>query len=202
MEQWMFWVALAAFIIVNAAAIMLAGFFKSYGEKKGENLATHEDIEGLANQVRVMTKVTEDIKAQVSNEQREWNFKKDLLRKVTGQIAELQRQSIAVVRLTRSALNAVAERDRMKINEARADAVQNFNDGLAAFSTTKMLMDVMFSREVNEQAGKTMEVLESMAVLKRGMNEHQVREHSDEVNKTMERLIELLRKEMVSIQSG
>jgi hypothetical protein len=44
--QWILWP------LSVLAALFVGGFLKSYFSKKGENLATHEDIQKLVDQVR------------------------------------------------------------------------------------------------------------------------------------------------------
>jgi hypothetical protein len=58
-------------------------YFSEYLKKKGENLATHEDINKLVDQVRAVTQATKEIEAKISDEvwnrQRLWEMKRDLL---------------------------------------------------------------------------------------------------------------------------
>jgi hypothetical protein len=44
------------------------GFMAAYLKKKGENLATHEDITKLVDQVRAVTTATKEIEAKISTE--------------------------------------------------------------------------------------------------------------------------------------
>jgi hypothetical protein len=61
-----------------------------YLKKKGENLATHEDIGKLIDQVRAVTITTKEIEASISdrswNRQKHWEMKRgsNLLRPVDG----------------------------------------------------------------------------------------------------------------------
>ena len=61
----------------------VGAYFASYLAKKGENLATHEDINKLVDQVRAVTQTTKEIEAKISddvwNRQRKWEIKRDLL---------------------------------------------------------------------------------------------------------------------------
>jgi hypothetical protein len=43
-------------------------YLSGYLKKKGENLATHEDVERLLHQVSAVTKTTKEIEARISNE--------------------------------------------------------------------------------------------------------------------------------------
>lgn len=74
--------------LIVGALIFLVGFFchsflPSYMKKKGENLATKEDIKDLAAQTALLTQTAKDIEAQISdkvwNKQRQWEMKRDAL---------------------------------------------------------------------------------------------------------------------------
>jgi hypothetical protein len=56
-------------------------YLASYLKKKGENLATHEDIQKLVEQVKATTEATKAIEARIDNQvwkgQREWEMKRD-----------------------------------------------------------------------------------------------------------------------------
>lgn len=68
-------------------ALFIGGYLKSYFSKKGENLATKEDIEKL-------TRVQEEIKAELSertwSKQRHWDLKRDTALEVMRVFGELQ----------------------------------------------------------------------------------------------------------------
>lgn len=68
--------------------------FRRIPKKKGENLATHEDIEKLKDQVRVVTTTTKEIEAKISNEvwdrQKRWELKRDVLFEVAKSLAEVE----------------------------------------------------------------------------------------------------------------
>jgi hypothetical protein len=70
------------------------GFFGSYLKMKGENLATHEDINKLVDQVSAVTTATKNIEATISSEvwdkQKRWELKRDTLFEVTKRIAAVK----------------------------------------------------------------------------------------------------------------
>jgi hypothetical protein len=80
--------ALIPFISAGAGA-----YFGGYLKKKGENLATHEDIEKLVDQVRAVTLATKEIEAKVSSDiwsqQKRWELKRETLFDATKRLAEL-----------------------------------------------------------------------------------------------------------------
>jgi hypothetical protein len=54
--------------VTTFVASWVGAFFGSYLKKKGENLATHEDIDKLKDQVAAVTTTTKQIEAAISNE--------------------------------------------------------------------------------------------------------------------------------------
>ena len=56
-------------LVVFVSSSLSAGagaFIGSYLKKKGENLATHEDINKLVDQVKSVTQATKEIEAKIS----------------------------------------------------------------------------------------------------------------------------------------
>jgi hypothetical protein len=95
----MMWVGWALSVL---AALFLGGFLKSYMSKKGENLATHEDMEKLVQQVRAVTSATEDIRASISTETWTRQLRKDACYEM---LRHLPRMNEAVARLVASGLS-------------------------------------------------------------------------------------------------
>jgi hypothetical protein len=80
-------------LTIVLAAIFGGGgaYLGSYLKKKGENLATHEDVQQLVRQVSAVTQATKEIEAKISTEvwqrQRAWEIKRDTLFEVVRQLA-------------------------------------------------------------------------------------------------------------------
>jgi hypothetical protein len=55
-------------LVITALVAGVGAYFGSYLKKKGENLATHEDLDKLIDQVSRVTEVTKKIEARVSDE--------------------------------------------------------------------------------------------------------------------------------------
>jgi hypothetical protein len=66
---------------------------------KGENLATHEDIDKLVDQVKVVTATTEQIKTEISdaawNRQKRWELKREVLFEAAKRITEVDEALVA-----------------------------------------------------------------------------------------------------------
>ena len=69
-------------------------YLGSYLRKKGENLATHEDINNLVTQVRAVTTATKEIEAKISeatwDTQKRWELKREVLFEAMKQTAILK----------------------------------------------------------------------------------------------------------------
>ena len=74
----LFGIPVLSFIAAGAGA-----YIGGYLKKKGDNLATHEDIDKIVDQVKATTEAAKAIEAkiddQVWNRQRQWELKRDIL---------------------------------------------------------------------------------------------------------------------------
>lgn len=70
-----------AWVLLAAIASGFGGYVGAYLKKKGENLATHEDLDKLVEQIKATTDATKRIEDQISQEawdrQRHWEMKRD-----------------------------------------------------------------------------------------------------------------------------
>jgi hypothetical protein len=82
-------IALVAFLL----GTVLKPYLTGYSQKKGENLATHEDINNLVDQVRAVTEATKKIEVEISsgvwNKQKRWEMKREVLFEATRKISEI-----------------------------------------------------------------------------------------------------------------
>jgi len=92
---------LSAITVIGAG---LGSYLGSYLKKKGENLATHEDVAQLVAQMEATTKATKMIEASISNEvwdrQKQWELKRQAILEGLQAISDFQ----AGVLLLRSVL--------------------------------------------------------------------------------------------------
>src|SRR5258708_597017 len=70
-------------LLVTFGGAFCGSWVGAYLKKKGENYATHEDLGKLVKQMEAVTKVTEAIKTEISeqvwNRQRQWELRRDVL---------------------------------------------------------------------------------------------------------------------------
>ena len=82
-------IAILSFLLGAVVRPYLAG----YSTKKGENLATHEDIDMLVAQVQAVTEATKKIEAEISSgvwsRQKRWEMKREVLFEAARRISEI-----------------------------------------------------------------------------------------------------------------
>src|SRR5437870_10327269 len=98
------------FVMLGLAVLAsgFLGFLAGYMKKKGENLATHEDIGKLVEQMSAVTKATKEIEAKISSDvwdrQKHWEMKREVLfvaakKRSEEHTSELQSRGHLVCRL-------------------------------------------------------------------------------------------------------
>src|SRR2546425_12333594 len=84
----------AAIAVTALLGSGIGSFLGAYLKRKGENLATHEDVDKLVKQVAAVTQTTKEIEAKISNEvwdrQRQWEMKKEVLFAAAKQISAME----------------------------------------------------------------------------------------------------------------
>jgi hypothetical protein len=84
----------AAWALAALVGAFLGSFLAGYLKKKGENLATHEDIQKLVDQVSAVTTATQEIESKISGElwdrQKRWELKRDVVFEVTRNLSAVR----------------------------------------------------------------------------------------------------------------
>jgi hypothetical protein len=73
----------AGISVVTVLSAGIGAYIGAYLKKKGENLATHEDLDKLVVELKATTETTKSIEARISNDlwvsQKGWELKRDIL---------------------------------------------------------------------------------------------------------------------------
>jgi hypothetical protein len=136
---------------LSLAGGWLGAYLGAYLKKKGENLATHEDIDKLVDQMRAVTAATKEIESKIEGEawdrQRLWELKRDVLFEINKAITEMV-NSLAV-------LNVVVETDNTTNGaprwEKRAETSKKFNEAVSRFDESAFRADLVCGREAVRQ---------------------------------------------------
>lgn len=105
----------------------IGSYIGSYLKKKGENLATHDDLDKLVAQMQATTEATKAIETriddQIWNKQRQWEMKRDVLLGLARTISDFEQAVMDI--------GAKIERHGNSVYEA-----ERFNRALAAWNAT------------------------------------------------------------------
>jgi uncharacterized protein YoxC len=143
-------IALAVTTLIGA---FVGSFLGAYLKKKGENLATHEDLDKLAEQVRVVTTTTKEIEAKISTEvwdrQKRWELKRDVLFEAIKRLGSLRNALLAI----ESAYQVYRQRQQRGEPVTMDDKLKagvNWMDALRDSDETSLLMGVICGKEAKD----------------------------------------------------
>jgi hypothetical protein len=140
-------------IFWGITAIMAAfgAYFGSYFRKKGENLATHEDIGKLVDQVRAVTMTAKEIEANISdrswNRQKHWEMKREAIFSVMASLGRAD-EALHTFALAAKALEESKEPGFLRgvEHEARHGCYQEIED----FDMKRALALIVCGKEMND----------------------------------------------------
>jgi hypothetical protein len=151
------WQAVLVMVIgaLNVVALLFNSFFKSYAEKKGENLATKEDLKDVVDQVKRVTLTTEEIKSEISqrdwSEQRSWDMKRDTAIDIMKTYGTLLQTSIALLEAAvreERAYETGDQDNKRRMHAEYAAAYKEYAAAMAFFWQVEEIAKLIFSTEV------------------------------------------------------
>jgi hypothetical protein len=136
---------LAVVVVLNAALLTFVAFFKGYGSKKGENLATHEDIQMLVKQVEAVTKAAKEIEATISTKAWARDVRKETVFEVLARLATVDACVTSLVAFYNEHAGHAHTEDL-----AQQSLHSKFEIAYAEYVKARMLAGVVCGREVRE----------------------------------------------------
>jgi len=152
------------------AGAFTGSFLAGYLKQKGQNLATHEDIGKLVDQIRVVTQTTKEIEAKISDEvwdrQKRWELKRDLL------IEMLKKTAVLRERLFRLHADSLTSKDHSSPENSRGGkaraAAADLDAAIGEYDQAKLVVDLVcgarlkgallyYEKYINDLAGTIVE---------------------------------------------
>jgi hypothetical protein len=144
---------IAALWILSVLASGFVGFIAAYLKKKGENLATHEDIGKVVDQVRAVTTTAKEIEAKISTEvwdrQKRWEMKRDVLFEATKRLTALE-DALLALHTTRLAEKIHRKPDEPEWFEAKAQSAKKWDEASGKFEETGLLISIVCGKDIKE----------------------------------------------------
>jgi hypothetical protein len=138
-------------LVITAVIAGGAAFLGAYLKRKGENWATHEDIEDLRHQTAVLTQTTEGIKAKISidvwSQQQRWDVQKSALLDSLKTLADADTFLWRLVH----AFSSTREMEMEVGNRHRTEADQKYAEAMDAFWRTKLAVEIVCGKAIADQ---------------------------------------------------
>lgn len=154
--------------VIAVLAFLLGAAFKpylsGYSKKKGENLATQEDIDEILRQLKTQTQATEEIKSEISgglwDRQKQWEMKKEVLFEASKSIASVEEQLMRMQSVLSTAKDRIEQPEWMA---SWHEALVEWREDIATFERTEGLVTVVCSLETNVEFLKLRSVVGAIA---------------------------------------
>lgn len=138
-------------IVLMALASGFGASLGAYFRKKGENLATHEDLDNLVKQMEATTTATKGIEARISDamwdRQKRWELRRDTLIGVTQAMISVRDglMKYYATRQTAKGINAPPEG-----LEAYHEAMREWHPKVSDFDSRRVVALMICSPETND----------------------------------------------------
>ncbi len=111
--------------------------------EKGKNLATHEDIDKVVDQVRAVTQTTKEIETKITDQvwdrQRRWELRRDQIMKMLDQATEAKHQLVHLDASYRNLRKFGESAETLKQSHEAYSRFNSASDELEKFSMTASL---------------------------------------------------------------
>lgn len=140
----------AGISVLTVLSAGIGAYIGAYLKKKGENLATHEDIDKLLVQIRATTEATKSIEARISSEvwdrQRQWELKRDA---VLAVIQALSAAEDALMETCTYYLMSVKDGRNPMVKEEYDKATLDWKDKLTEFESKRTIAKLICGEQFN-----------------------------------------------------
>ena len=139
--------------LLTLLAGAFGGYLVGYMRKKGENLATHEDIGKLTDQVTAVTKTAKEIEAKISSDmwdrQKRWELKREVLFEATRRVAEVDDALLSYDSMLQLERRKEVSESAAWV-ESKLEVLTRWSQASTAFDQTKLLVSIVCGKETRE----------------------------------------------------
>jgi hypothetical protein len=186
----------AALFATTVLGGWIGAYIGGYLKQKGQNLATHEDIKGLVDQVSAVTRATKEIEAKISidmwSKQQRWEVQKAALLDSLRELASSESTLWALVHALKLRKNET-EADKLY----RQEANERYSTAINAFWRTKLATAIVCGGKIADKLEELDHRLAIVAVRAREGNFRGIWDDNfDAIQKAKQELAELIRKNL------
>jgi hypothetical protein len=145
--------------LVTLVSAFIGSYLAGYLKKKGENLATHEDIDRLVDQVRAVTEATKKIEADISvgvwDKQKRWEMKREVLFEAARRLSEVEDAMLGFATVMREdqakqeawATAAPSVTEELSWGQVRAERVTRWSKASTAFDESRLFVAIVCGKD-------------------------------------------------------
>jgi hypothetical protein len=189
----------ALWVLSTIVALFIGGFLKPYLSKKGENLATKEDIRDIVEQMKLITRAAEEIKTELSDaawdRQKHWELKRDTIFETARKVAD---ETEAMTRLVAiySTEKMNAEKGLPERMDARIEVGAAWNDAAASLEGMHILVAASCGQELVKAVGEYALFMRALSEEVKNGKPEAFYEKSNQVATRSQAIIVAIRKEL------
>jgi hypothetical protein len=156
--------------------LLIGSYVRPYLAKKGENLATHEDISKLIDQVKAVTEATKKIETEMSigvwDKQKRWDMKREVLFEAARRLSEVEDAMLSygsAMKLDRAkqrdwatAPPSIAE--KVPVQQAVAESATKWSKASAALDETRLFVGIVCGKDTREAFEDLRKFVSTLAV--------------------------------------
>ena len=150
----------AGISVVTVLSAGIGAYIGAYLKKKGENLATHEDLGKLVKEMEATTNATKRIEAQISNEvwdrQRQWELKRDT---VVSAVQAMDAVKDALMSYAARREGAKHVGIDPKMSENVMESMTTWTERSSAFEAKRAMAALICGKEFNDALWKIQQTL-------------------------------------------
>jgi hypothetical protein len=131
---------------------LAAPYLDAYSRQKGQNLATHEDLDKLVAQMKAVTAATENIKAVISDDvwdrQKQWELRRDTLFEALRALSDLD---YALIELHSVYSSPIPDPEDLKLYRMNLlqEKAKSFDTCNARFNSSMFLARMVVGKELH-----------------------------------------------------
>ena len=149
--------------ITTALGAGVGAYLGSYLKKKGENLATREDISKLVEQVAAITQATKEIEAKISTEmwdrQKRWELKRDVMLEAAKRVAAVNNALASL-----STMLSLQPQDTGIWTVRFDEGAETFINATKALEETILLVAVVSNDETRKELSEFSQLAKGIAI--------------------------------------
>lgn len=193
--------------LVNLIALAFAGiagaffgwFLKPFLGKKGQDLASHEDVDKMLDEVHALATATKHIEAKISGDvwdrQKRWELKRDVLFEAVKKGAAVH-QALMKAHAAYHADNSAMVRGEPGRADERLKAGDGFLQATAELDDTYLLVSLVSGGETRKALGEFSLLVRDMGTKLTDGHLDALRESRGEVSKKLAAVTAAVRKEL------